>query len=297
MNSDELRKVSAIKDHTRKFGKMRYVYPVISRRSGGLSIGVNMNPDCRCTFDCIYCEVDRKAVLAQPPLPVDIERLKEELLFILEQAKNGELAKDPRFADAKNLIRVVKDIAFSGNGEPTLNLRFGLAVDAVAEVRKRLGLETESKIVLITNSSMLHLEHVSEAVDRLVKTNGEVWAKLDAGTEEYYRRINRSKVPLERILNNIGCLSARVPVSIQTMFVKMDGEAMSDGELEAYINHLKNMLANGSKISHIQAYTIARPTFGVESVQCQVAALSKKELELIGGKIRASTGLSVVCYA
>lgn len=297
MNSDKLRKMSAVEDHTREFGKMRYVYPVISRRSEGLSIGVNMNPDCRCTFDCIYCEVDRQTALTQQPEPVDIDRLKEELFFILEKAKRGELANAPRFADAKELTKVVKDIAFSGNGEPTMNLRFEQAVDAVVEVRKKLGLESESKIVLITNSSMLHLEYVIEAVECMMKSNGEVWAKLDAGTEEYFHRINRSRVPFKRILSNIEGLSTRVPVYIQTMFMKLDGEMMPEKELEAYGINLRNMVANGSKISSIQAYTIARPTFGIEKVPYTVGALSGEELEQMGDKIRVRTGLPVRCYA
>ncbi|MCH8853818.1 MAG: radical SAM protein, partial [Planctomycetes bacterium] len=46
-------------DHSRNWKENRYVYPVISRRSHGLSIGVNLNPDKACNFDCVYCQVDR----------------------------------------------------------------------------------------------------------------------------------------------------------------------------------------------------------------------------------------------
>ncbi len=36
----------------------RLVYPVVSRRSGGLSLGVNLFPEAKlCSFDCPYCEV------------------------------------------------------------------------------------------------------------------------------------------------------------------------------------------------------------------------------------------------
>src|ERR1700749_4155039 len=48
-------------DHTRLFEHNRFVYPVLSRRSGGISIGVNLNPDKVCNFDCIYCQVDRRS--------------------------------------------------------------------------------------------------------------------------------------------------------------------------------------------------------------------------------------------
>src|SRR5437764_3421103 len=37
----------------------RFVYTVVSSRARGLSLGVNMNPDKFCNFDCVYCEVNR----------------------------------------------------------------------------------------------------------------------------------------------------------------------------------------------------------------------------------------------
>ncbi|GIS62123.1 MAG: hypothetical protein CM1200mP2_43480 [Planctomycetaceae bacterium] len=45
--------------HPRTFHDNRFVYPVLSRRSHGLSVGINLNPDKICNFDCIYCQVDR----------------------------------------------------------------------------------------------------------------------------------------------------------------------------------------------------------------------------------------------
>ena len=44
---------AAVRDHTRHFTDFTFVYPVISRRSRGLSIGVNLNPDKVCNFDCV----------------------------------------------------------------------------------------------------------------------------------------------------------------------------------------------------------------------------------------------------
>ena len=45
--------------HPRTFAENRYVYPVVSRRAGGISIGVNLNLDKVCNFDCVYCQVNR----------------------------------------------------------------------------------------------------------------------------------------------------------------------------------------------------------------------------------------------
>ena len=47
--------------HPRTYHENKFVYPVLSRRSGGISIGVNLNPDKICNFDCIYCQVDRRS--------------------------------------------------------------------------------------------------------------------------------------------------------------------------------------------------------------------------------------------
>ncbi|MEX0791938.1 MAG: radical SAM protein, partial [Pirellulaceae bacterium] len=47
--------------HERGFEANKFVYPVLSRRSKGISLGVNLNPDKRCNFDCIYCQVDRRS--------------------------------------------------------------------------------------------------------------------------------------------------------------------------------------------------------------------------------------------
>ena len=53
-----------------------YCYPVISRRSKGVSLGVNLNPNKVCNFDCVYCEVDR----ITPPrrADVDLDQLEAE---------------------------------------------------------------------------------------------------------------------------------------------------------------------------------------------------------------------------
>ena len=61
-------------DHARLFEQNRFVYPVLSRRSGGISIGVNLNPDKICNFDCIYCQVDRE-------VPAVVKDVDEARLF------------------------------------------------------------------------------------------------------------------------------------------------------------------------------------------------------------------------
>ena len=56
-----LKVLSPHTDHPRLFQGNKFVYPVLSRRSRGISVGVNLNPDKVCNFDCIYCQVDRRS--------------------------------------------------------------------------------------------------------------------------------------------------------------------------------------------------------------------------------------------
>src|SRR6478736_6133962 len=65
----------------------RFVYAVISQRAHGLSIGINLNPDKCCNFDCAYCEVNRD--LPGRDVVVDLDVLAAELdnLLTLTYAK------------------------------------------------------------------------------------------------------------------------------------------------------------------------------------------------------------------
>ena len=79
---------SLFTQHSRRWHDNRYVYPVISRRSCGLSIGINLSPDKRCTFDCVYCSVDRTTPGDDPR--VDLAVVKRELDTLLDQYLSGE---------------------------------------------------------------------------------------------------------------------------------------------------------------------------------------------------------------
>src|SRR6266849_5928787 len=116
--------------HPRAYRENLYVYPVLSRRARGISIGINLNPDKVCNFDCIYCQVDRTtpAVVRR----VDEIRLKDELLAILQEAKEGALFERPEFRETPPALRRLNDIAFSGDGEPTTFPKFFEAVQMAA---------------------------------------------------------------------------------------------------------------------------------------------------------------------
>ena len=172
--------LAAVQDHTRVFRDLVFVYPVISRRSRGLSIGVNLNPDKRCNFDCVYCEVDRRTPGRAES--VNLAQLRAELGWLLRYALDGGLATQPKFDAVPELTRVIRDIAFSGDGEPTMVPNFDACVRVVADVKRDLGLAA-TKLVLITDSAGLDKASVRCGLALMDTNDGEFWCKLDAGTE------------------------------------------------------------------------------------------------------------------
>src|SRR5215213_3930116 len=126
-------------DHARRFAANRFVYPVLSRRSGGISIGVNLNPDKVCNFDCIYCQVDRRS--ESETRFVETEQLLRELDDTLELVVTGDLYQTERFAGIPQPLRRLNDIAFSGDGEPTTYRNFDELIAACAELKRKHGLD------------------------------------------------------------------------------------------------------------------------------------------------------------
>jgi wyosine [tRNA(Phe)-imidazoG37] synthetase (radical SAM superfamily) len=272
------------RDHRRNFAENLYVYAVVSRRSKGVSIGVNLNPDKVCNFDCVYCQVDRKT----PPVVRDVDeaRLLEELDLMLDLVTTGLLFEHERFCQTPPALRRLNDIAFSGDGEPTTCPRFREIVGAVADLKRRRGLD-EVKLVLITNATMFHRPAVREALTVLDENNGEVWAKLEAGTEAYYQQIDRTTIPFQRILNNITEAARVRPVVIQALFLRLHGQPPPAAELDAFCGRLNNILRAGGRINLVQVYTIAR-----EPAEAYVDALSAAEVDAIVDLVRRATGLA-----
>jgi wyosine [tRNA(Phe)-imidazoG37] synthetase (radical SAM superfamily) len=276
------------RDHSRHWRENLYVYPVISRRSAGLSIGINLNPDMACNFDCVYCQVDRSAT--PRTRGVDLNILREELSHMIDEAVSGRLFRDHAFASVPENLRAVKDIAFSGDGEPTTCKVFGESVQITVDAKRAAGL-AQVKIVLITDACYLSKPAVVDALAVMDENNGEIWAKLDAGTEDYYRRINRPNFPLQHVIDNIIAAAKVRPLVIQAMFMRLEGAAPDDDELTAFTARLNDILQAGGQIKLVQVYTVAR-----KPAEASVSPLSREELDHIVDLVRRETGLAAVPY-
>lgn len=282
------------KKHPRSFRKMKYVYPVVSRRSEGVSIGINI---CKhCNFSCIYCQVLGDRLIDNGETRNDImervskQELYEELKELVLLVRSGELFQEEWFKNTSIEKRRLNDLAFSGDGEPTLSPDFPAMVDVAVSVRQDFCKE-ETKLVLISNATMFHVEQIRDALDRLMENNGEIWAKLDAGTESLYKTISRSKVPFERILDNIIETSRRFPITIQSLFLSNYGTIPCENDIDQYILRLQEVLEKGGQISKVQIYTTARNT-----PDSNVLPLNDAIIEEITQKVRSKTQLPVFAY-
>jgi len=275
-------------DHPREFAANRYVYPVLSRRAGGISIGINLNLDKACNFHCVYCQVDqttpgRKHV-------VDLERLADELDRMVQWVTSGHIFEGTQFQNTPTPLRRLNDIALSGDGEPTACANFDRVVERCAEIRRRHGLDNV-KIVLITNASLLHRPKVRRALEILDVNGGEIWAKLDAGTEDYYRKVNRSAVPWRQILDNLREAAVARPIVIQTLFMRIHGEPPTPDELDLYCERLREIVAAGGRIKLVQVHTIAR-----KPAEIWASALADAEIDAIADTVRQRTGMPTMVF-
>ncbi len=271
----------------RDFSDNRFVYTVISARARGLSVGVNMNPDQHCNFDCLYCEVKRGEPSGESRLDVPV--MIGELKRTLESIRSGGLRERPCYQSAPPELLELRHVALSGDGEPTLCPNFSDAVEAIVQLRA-CGSLPHFKLVLITNASGLDRPEVVEGL-RLLTPRDEVWAKLDAGTQGYMDRVNRPDCPIERILSNILSLAAKRPVVVQSLFPSINGQVPAVGEVEAFAQRLRELKEAGAQIPLVQIYSATRPT-----AHSACSHLALRPLSQIARRVREVSGLKAEVF-
>jgi wyosine [tRNA(Phe)-imidazoG37] synthetase (radical SAM superfamily) len=265
----------------RDFLDNRFVYAVVSARARGLSVGINMCPDKLCNFRCVYCEVHRNGDV---PGVMDVDLVAAELKRTLAFVRAGRLRERPWYRALPDELLQLRHIALSGDGEPTLSPAFAETLQAVAHVRAVGGFPF-IKLVLLTNATGLDLPHVQQGLKSFTRSD-EVWAKLDGGTQAYVNRVNRSEVPLEKVLSNILMLARQRPVVIQSLFPALLSEEPSLEEIEQYCQRLLELKNSGANIPLVQIYSATRPSINSESGHLPLRVLSR-----IAQIVRQTTGL------
>ena len=247
-------------DHSRDSAGLTYVYPVISRRSGGLSIGINLNPNNACNWRCIYCQVPDLIRGSSPE--INLQQLQKELDEFLNDVINGDFYD--RYEVAEDL-RTIKDIAISGNGESTSAAEFDQVIELIAQSISRFSLQDKIKLVLITNGSLAQKKVVQSGLETMNSTNGEVWFKLDSATDAGLKNINNAGISIDRVKENLKIVSALCPTWLQTCVFKLDGELPSMNERESYLQFLSGLKKEEIKINGVLLYGLARPSMQLEA--------------------------------
>ncbi len=147
------------------------------------------------------------------------------------------------------------------------------------------------KLIMITNASLFHRPHVQSALAMLDAHQGEIWAKLDAGTEPYFRLIERTTIPFSQILDNLRAAAQTRPLVIQSLFLTLDGVGPTESEILSYCDRLTEILERGGRIDRVQIYTVAR-----RPAEEAVGALSSSEVDTIAELVRARVGVPVEAY-
>jgi wyosine [tRNA(Phe)-imidazoG37] synthetase (radical SAM superfamily) len=274
--------------YPRDFLDNSFVYIVLSPRARGLSVGINLNPDKSCDFDCVYCEVDRHHTV--PARQLDTDVMAAELEQTLQFVQSGQLQERPACKHLPPELLKLRHVALSGDGEPTLSPQFGAAIREAVHVRA-LGKFPFFKLVLITNGSGLDRPEVQEGL-KLLTRQDEIWIKLDGGTQAYLNKVNHPHgVQIEKSLTNILFIAQQRPVVIQSLFPSIDGEAPPAEEIEQYALRLRELREQGAQIAAVHIYSATRP---IQNPGC--GHLPLKALSRIAQTVRLVAGLKAEVF-
>ena len=265
-------------DHDRGAAGLRWVYPVISRRSGGCSVGVNLNPNQACNWRCVYCQVPNLSRGAGPP--VELDELRAELSQLLGDIVHGDFLARRAPAGAR-----LTDVAFSGDGEPTTSAHFEQAIEVVRAVLDQLGLAGELPLLLITNGSLIGRESVDRGLRQLAAANGRVWFKLDRGTDAGIAAWNDTRTSAADSLERLCACAQLAPTWVQTCMAALDGQPPPEDELEAWLGLLRSALERGAPLRGVLLYGLARPSLQPEAAR--LSALPAAWLEALGERVSA----------
>jgi len=246
-------------DHSRNAIGLTYVYPVVSRRAGGVSVGINLNPNNACNWRCIYCQVPGLKRGGAPE--IDFPKLQAELRGFLRELLFGTFMQDC----VPDGFRHINDIALSGNGEPTSAREFAQVIELIGRVMAEFGLIGKIKLVLISNGSLMHRDYVQEGLKKMAALNGEVWFKLDSATQEGARLINGTRISVAKTYDHLRTAAVLCPTLLQTCVFARDGQPPSEAEQRAYLAFIAQLVEERVPIKGVLLYGLARPSMQPEA--------------------------------
>ena len=215
------------------------IYGPLHSRRLGTSLGVEIMPleHKLCTFDCVYCECGWNTPVAHPQLPT-----REQVKAALEEKLS-------------TINYQLSTITYSGNGEPTLHPDFLNIIRDTCELRDRYC--PDAKVSVLSNSTQLGRPEVVEAL-RLCDNR---ILKLDAGTDEMMRRIDRpvnAQLTVEQLIRWLEPFDG--DFTLQTCFLRGEHDGMvidntTPDELDAWYRAVDRM-----RPKQVMIYVIDRKT-------------------------------------
>jgi len=272
------------RNHDRDAAGLTYVYPVISRRAGGVSIGVNLNPNNACNWHCVYCQVPDLVRGSSPNIGIPL--LNSELGNFIDELLYGDFMQDHVPEDCRRIC----DVAISGNGEPTSCKQFGTVTDSIIHCLQDAGLLENIPVVLITNGSYVHRPQVQRGLEMMAAHKGEVWFKVDSATDEGIERINGVTLSPDQLHKQLEIAAASCPTWIQTCMFNWDGKPPDEAEVMAYLDFLAALVRDAVPVKGVLLYGVARPSMQPEAVH--VSPLDAEWMQGMARRIEA-VGLPV----
>ncbi|OZA29089.1 MAG: radical SAM protein [Hydrogenophilales bacterium 17-64-11] len=272
------------RNHDRDSAGMTYVYPVVSRRAGGVSVGINLNPNNACNWACVYCQVPDLTRGTAPE--INLAQLETELRAMLTAILRGDFMQ----ARVPEGARRLNDIALSGNGEPTSARAFPQVIELIGRVMADFDLAGKIKLVLITNGSLADRPRVQDGLEKMAALNGEIWFKFDRATASGMRSINQTRISPDRQLERLAVAAHLCPTWLQTCMFALDGAPPSDAEQAAYLSAVERIRMQQIPLQGVLLYGLARPSMQPQAGR--LSALPAAWLEAFAEKIRAA-GLPV----
>jgi hypothetical protein len=272
-------------NHDRDSAGLQYVYPVVSRRAGGVSIGINLNTNNACNWRCLYCQVPNLTRGTAPT--VNLDQLEHELRTFLHDLLHGDFMQTRVPPEARR----INDIALSGNGEPTSAAEFPQVIALIARIRRELALPDTLKTVLITNGSLLHRPAVQQGLRQMV--NGEVWFKLDRASASGMAQINDTQQTLDKVRAHLITAITLCPTWLQTCWFALDGHAPSTQDEDDYLSFVSDLLRDGHRPQGVLLYGLARPSLQTEAPRLTALPAAQltqfaKRLEALGITVKVS---------
>jgi wyosine [tRNA(Phe)-imidazoG37] synthetase (radical SAM superfamily) len=266
------------RNHDRGIAGLNYVYPVISRRSGGVSVGINLNPNNACNWHCVYCQVPNLRRGSAPR--IDLQLLAMELQQFLQELLGGSFMKE----SVPDGFRRLSDIAISGNGEPTSSSQFEEVVEIIERVMDEFSLKGRIRLILITNGSYMRQPHVMAGIRRIGRCGGEVWIKVDRVRAEDIQRINGVSLKPRQLKGAILAAAQLCPTWIQTCMHRWKGRPPAEEEMIAYLAFLKELMAEHIPLEGVLLYGLARPSMQQEAED--ISPLSESWMREFARRIR-----------